>query len=291
MQTSFIYDCAPHFVHLACISSGKERDPESTLDDFGARYYSSAIGRWMSADWSAIPEPVPYANLTNPQTLNLYAMVHDNPETFADLDGHGAIAMSSQGNTIAGTLPESTDPQLEQQQAQQAAQNNSVGFTVEKNVVNETDTDKSVGLTGNTKIIGGSVNGNASANPSQLSAKASADAEVHGVKSELNFSSNPNGGPGLANGTVSVSAFTAGAGASFGTNGVTAQAETSVVSFGGSLNIGKLTLTGTVNAVAAGGQFSITKSGFSIGANALLGADVKVQWGSTTIKTVSAEAQ
>jgi hypothetical protein len=31
---------------------------------------------------------VPYANLTNPQTLNLYAIVSDNPETFADLDGH-----------------------------------------------------------------------------------------------------------------------------------------------------------------------------------------------------------
>jgi hypothetical protein len=26
--------------------------------------------------------------LSNPQTLNLYAMVSDNPETFADLDGH-----------------------------------------------------------------------------------------------------------------------------------------------------------------------------------------------------------
>jgi hypothetical protein len=32
---------------------------------------------------------VPYANLTNPQTLNLYAMVSDDPESFADLDGHG----------------------------------------------------------------------------------------------------------------------------------------------------------------------------------------------------------
>jgi hypothetical protein len=31
---------------------------------------------------------VPYANLTNPQTLNLYAMVTDDPESFADLDGH-----------------------------------------------------------------------------------------------------------------------------------------------------------------------------------------------------------
>jgi RHS repeat-associated protein len=68
---------------------GKERDTETGNDDFGARYYSSRLGRWLSADWSSVPAPVPYANLTNPQTLNLYAMVSDNPETFADLDGHG----------------------------------------------------------------------------------------------------------------------------------------------------------------------------------------------------------
>jgi RHS repeat-associated protein len=65
---------------------GKERDSETSNDDFGARYYSSSFARWTSPDWSAIPEPVPYANLTNPQTLNLYAMVSDNAETFADLD-------------------------------------------------------------------------------------------------------------------------------------------------------------------------------------------------------------
>jgi RHS repeat-associated protein len=71
---------------------GKERDTETNNDDFGARYYSSVYGRWLSADWSAVPAPVPYANLANPQTLNLYAMVSDNPETFADLDGHAAQA-------------------------------------------------------------------------------------------------------------------------------------------------------------------------------------------------------
>ncbi len=75
--------CAPVYKF-----EGKERDTETGNDDFGARYYASRLGRWLSADWSAIPEPVPYANLTNPQTLNLYAMVSDNPETFADLDGH-----------------------------------------------------------------------------------------------------------------------------------------------------------------------------------------------------------
>lgn len=67
---------------------GKERDTETGNDDFGARYYSNRFGRWLSADWSSVPAPVPYANLTNPQTLNLYAMVADDPETFADLDGH-----------------------------------------------------------------------------------------------------------------------------------------------------------------------------------------------------------
>src|SRR5215469_3189 len=69
--------------------TGKMRDSESGLDDFGARYYSSTIGRFVSADWSSVPAPVPYANLANPQTLNLYAMVADDPESFADLDGHG----------------------------------------------------------------------------------------------------------------------------------------------------------------------------------------------------------
>ena len=71
---------------------GKERDTETGNDDFGARYYSNFFGRWLSADWSSVPVAVPYANLTNPQTLNLYAMVSDDPETSADLTGHcGAI--------------------------------------------------------------------------------------------------------------------------------------------------------------------------------------------------------
>jgi len=68
--------------------TGKERDTETGNDDFGARYFSSSLGRWLSPDWSAIPAPVPYAQLTNPQTLNLYAYVNNNPETFADIDGH-----------------------------------------------------------------------------------------------------------------------------------------------------------------------------------------------------------
>ena len=67
---------------------GKERDTETLNDDFGERYYSNRFGRWLSADWSAVPVPVPYATLTNPQSLNLYSMVTDDPESYADLVGH-----------------------------------------------------------------------------------------------------------------------------------------------------------------------------------------------------------
>ena len=43
--------------------TGKERDAESGLDYFGARYYASNMGRFMSPDWSAKEEPVPYSKL------------------------------------------------------------------------------------------------------------------------------------------------------------------------------------------------------------------------------------
>src|ERR1019366_8215055 len=60
-------------------STGKERDSESGNDYFGARYYASSMGRWLSPDWSAKAEPVPYAKLPDPQTLNLCSYVGNNP--------------------------------------------------------------------------------------------------------------------------------------------------------------------------------------------------------------------
>jgi RHS repeat-associated protein len=69
-------------------SSGKERDAESGNDYMFARYYNSATGRFLSPDWSAKEEPVPYAKLDNPQTLNLYGYVGNNPMSKVDADGH-----------------------------------------------------------------------------------------------------------------------------------------------------------------------------------------------------------
>jgi RHS repeat-associated protein len=60
--------------------TGKERDPESNLDNFGARYNSSQIGRFMS------PDPMG-GSLLDPQTLNKYSYVRNNPVTLTDPTG------------------------------------------------------------------------------------------------------------------------------------------------------------------------------------------------------------
>jgi hypothetical protein len=52
---------------------------------------SSAQGRWTSPDWSAKPETVPYGDLSNPQTLNLYGYVKNNPLSLRDDDGHDTL--------------------------------------------------------------------------------------------------------------------------------------------------------------------------------------------------------
>jgi len=88
MQTLFTYDSTAHFVHFAYKYTGKERDAESGNDYFGARYYASSMGRFLSPDWSDDPDSVPFADLGDPQSLNLYAYVANNPLSGTDADGH-----------------------------------------------------------------------------------------------------------------------------------------------------------------------------------------------------------
>ena len=81
--------------------TGKERDAETGLDYFGARYMSAAQGRFTTPDeWAGgivdpftggqvgVPGPLPYADITDPQTINKYAYVRNNPLRYVDPDGH-----------------------------------------------------------------------------------------------------------------------------------------------------------------------------------------------------------
>jgi len=68
--------------------TGKERDSESGLDYFGARYYSNGLGRFITPDWAAKATAVPYADFADPQSLNLYSYVRNLSTTRYDADGH-----------------------------------------------------------------------------------------------------------------------------------------------------------------------------------------------------------
>jgi RHS repeat-associated protein len=74
--------------------TGKERDTESGLDYFGARFYGSSIGRWMNPDLSPLLARV----LIHPQRLNRYAYVINNPLSRFDPDGNSDISIVVQRN-------------------------------------------------------------------------------------------------------------------------------------------------------------------------------------------------
>ncbi|MDZ7639829.1 MAG: RHS repeat-associated core domain-containing protein [Bryobacterales bacterium] len=87
--------------------TGKERDAETGLDYFGARYLSGAMGRFTSPDeWAGgivdpftggqvgRPRALPYADITDPQTINKYAYVRNSPLRYTDPDGHCTDALT-----------------------------------------------------------------------------------------------------------------------------------------------------------------------------------------------------
>jgi RHS repeat-associated protein len=77
----------------------KERDIETGLDYFGARYYSSTQGRFTSPDeltggpheiFEEVlpPDPLLYAEPTEPESFNKYDYCLGNPLRYVDPDGH-----------------------------------------------------------------------------------------------------------------------------------------------------------------------------------------------------------
>jgi RHS repeat-associated protein len=86
--------------------TGKERDTESGLDYFGARYYGSSMGRFLSPD----PTFLNIRKVFNPQRWNLYSYGLNNPQTNVDPDGNEVISVvypnymaNSRGNIPAPT--------------------------------------------------------------------------------------------------------------------------------------------------------------------------------------------
>lgn len=79
----------------------KERDDESGLDYFAARYYGSALGRFLTPDFEdpmLAPDPMPWSDLDSPQSLNLYSYVRNNPTSLDDPDGHDCVVQSRTGS-------------------------------------------------------------------------------------------------------------------------------------------------------------------------------------------------
>jgi len=70
--------------------TSKERDAETGLDYFGARYFSGAQGRFTSPD----PITGTALHVINPQRWNMYAYVLNNPLAFVDPDGRDAIVVN-----------------------------------------------------------------------------------------------------------------------------------------------------------------------------------------------------
>ncbi len=81
--------------------TGKERDTETGNDNFGARYYTSSFGRFESADWSATPEAVPYANLSNPPSAINQVSVLGNSVTISYAAGVSDADRLATGTAIA----------------------------------------------------------------------------------------------------------------------------------------------------------------------------------------------
>jgi RHS repeat-associated protein len=121
--------------------TGKDHDAESGLDYFYARYYSETLGRFMTPDWAAAPAAVPYAAYGDPQSLNLYAYVQNNPLTGIDATGH----YGSAGDVSDGNPEDSTAEQESTTQSEADAQASSAGSSGNGNSNGTPGTNKTPG--------------------------------------------------------------------------------------------------------------------------------------------------
>jgi RHS repeat-associated protein len=77
--------------------TGKERDEETGLDYFGARYFSSAQGRFVASDTMLAKKEW----LPDPQRWNRYAYVRNNPFRYVDPNGEDLVIYYGLGRHVS----------------------------------------------------------------------------------------------------------------------------------------------------------------------------------------------
>ncbi len=253
--------------------TGKEHDSESGLDNFGARYDSSQYGRFMTPDWSGKPQGVPYAQFGDPQSLNLYAYVENNPIGKADADGHCSLCdfFTTFLNTITGadTPPPPPPPPpvpsgvmtmltpMPAPQSQHLEHTAELGGTVFN--------DNGDGFSGKADVI------YATAKNTSGKGDLSGEVGIGGAKTEINSDG------GNTKGQDTFQMFTADANGKIGAKGIGLGANARVFEGTGQLSfkVGheNVAVKGTFSVVGVGANGHITwTNGFSAGGGVILGA-------------------
>jgi RHS repeat-associated protein len=139
--------------------TGKERDAETGLDYFGARYFSAAQGRFTSPD-----KPFADQHISNPQSWNLYSYTRNNPLSSVDPDGQAVTAMTNLAiERIRSTVPKDVRSQVTADKGGvlnktsiDAIKSNDSNVALLKQAV---DADKTIEVTTDSAVKGGGPNG------------------------------------------------------------------------------------------------------------------------------------
>jgi len=135
----------PPSTQESVLFTGKQRDFESDLDSFGARYLSSRLGRWSSPD-----EPMNDHQIKDPQSWCLFSYTRNNPLTRVDPDGRLTIIVPGTWNRHEAFEQSDLKVQVEKTFGEQATvlNNNGMDNTDEarkaaaediKNIINNHD--------------------------------------------------------------------------------------------------------------------------------------------------------
>jgi RHS repeat-associated protein len=116
--------------------TGKERDSESGLDNFGARYNASSMGRFMTPD----PIHVMKQKLVDPQQWNMYSYVRNSPLRLVDPTGMYATNCGSLGAKACANRVK----QIDAFQAKLAASTNKQDQAIAKTLGTSKDTKNGV---------------------------------------------------------------------------------------------------------------------------------------------------